>query len=97
MSFVDLVTISVVAGNGGPGSSSFRREKFVPNGGPDGGNGGRGGDVIIKANNNLQTLMDLKVRKTFKAKNGLPGMGGKRFGKDGEPCIIESPYWNDSY
>ena len=68
MTFVDLVSITVKAGNGGPGASSFRREKFAPKGGPDGGNGGNGGNIIFQANTNLQTLMDLKLKKVFKSK-----------------------------
>ena len=69
-SFVDRVQIYVTAGNGGHGSMSFRREKYIPNGGPDGGNGGRGGDVILEATEGLRTLAAFKYRKKYKAGNG---------------------------
>ena len=68
MTFVDLVSLTISSGKGGAGASSFRREKFVPKGGPDGGNGGKGGNVVFQANTNLQTLMDLKIRKKLKHK-----------------------------
>lgn len=91
MAFVDLVSLTIASGKGGQGASSFRREKFVPKGGPDGGNGGKGGNVVFRANTNLQTLMDLKIRKIIKAKNGQAGMPRKQFGKDGEDTIVEVP------
>ena len=91
MAFVDLVSLTIMSGKGGAGASSFRREKFVPKGGPDGGNGGKGGNIIFRANTNLQTLMDLKIRKVIKAQNGLPGLPKKQFGKDGEDMVIEIP------
>jgi len=91
MSFVDHITITIKAGDGGPGASSFRREKFVPMGGPDGGDGGRGGDVVFVATPKLQTLLDLTLRRVYKAKNGIHGGKKKMFGPDGEDCVIEVP------
>ena len=76
----DEAEISVRSGNGGPGAVSFRREKFVPEGGPDGGDGGDGGDVILRANGHLNTLTRTRKRKN-KAKNGLPGEGRQCFEK----------------
>jgi GTP-binding protein len=90
-SFVDEAIIEVSSGKGGAGSVSFRREKYIPKGGPDGGDGGRGGDVIFFIKENLRTLVDLKLKKTFKASNGQPGMGRKRHGKDGESVRIPVP------
>ncbi|MGE4170008.1 MAG: GTPase ObgE [Candidatus Margulisiibacteriota bacterium] len=91
MKFVDHVHITLKAGDGGPGKSSFRREKFVPLGGPDGGNGGKGGDVVFIATTQLNTLMDLTLRKNYMAQNGEAGKGKKLFGKDGADCIIKVP------
>jgi GTP-binding protein len=90
-SFVDEAIIEVSSGKGGAGSVSFRREKYIPKGGPDGGDGGRGGDVIFFIKENLRTLVDLKLKKTFKAENGQPGMGRKRHGKDGASIRIPIP------
>ena len=81
--FVDETTIEVSSGHGGAGSVSFRREKYVPFGGPDGGDGGRGGDVIFQVKENVKTLAHLRMRRNFHAQNGQPGMGERRFGKDG--------------
>ncbi len=89
--FVDRVDITVQSGNGGPGSSSFRREKFVAKGGPDGGDGGRGGDVVIKATARLQTLMDLTLRSRYVAQHGEHGGKKQMFGCDGRDCLIEVP------
>ena len=89
--FVDLAEISVLAGRGGKGAVSFRREKYVPKGGPDGGDGGRGGDIIFQADQNLTTLMDFKYKTTYKAGQGGDGMGKKMSGKDGENRIIRVP------
>jgi GTP-binding protein len=89
--FVDFVGFEVVGGKGGNGCVSFRREKFIEFGGPDGGSGGEGGDVIIRANNNLTTLLDFTQRKLFKAKNGLSGSGARRTGAKGEDLILEVP------
>lgn len=88
---VDKARIKIVSGKGGNGCVSFRREPFVPEGGPDGGDGGKGGDVIIRANRNLATLMDFKYQKKFKAENGQDGMRKKCFGKKGEDLIIDVP------
>ncbi len=91
MKFVDEALIEVFAGNGGKGCISFRREKWVPRGGPDGGNGGKGGDVILKVHPEMSTLLDLKYKKTFKAERGRGGKGSNQEGKGGEDCIIYLP------
>ena len=91
MKFVDRAVISVKAGNGGQGRVSFRREKFVPRGGPDGGDGGKGGDVIFEASSSLQTLMDLVIKRHYAAQNGAPGGGQKMFGLDGKDTILKVP------
>ena len=75
MKFVDEASITVQAGNGGNGALSFRREKFVPRGGPDGGDGGRGGDVLLQATTGLNTLADFRYTRKFKAKTGQAGAG----------------------
>ncbi len=89
--FVDETIIEVASGKGGAGCVSFRREKYVPLGGPDGGDGGRGGDVIFTVKQNLRTLTKLKLKRVFKAQNGQPGMGKKCHGKDGESIMIPVP------
>jgi len=89
--FIDETIIELYSGKGGPGAVSFRREKYVPKGGPDGGDGGRGGDVIFIVQENLKTLSHLKMQRVFKAKNGAPGEGRKRHGKDGESTLIPVP------
>jgi len=89
--FVDLVEIEVQSGRGGPGCVSFRREKYVPKGGPDGGDGGDGGSVFLEVNGNLNTLMDLRYRRKYKATNGLPGSGGKKTGERGKDLYIKVP------
>ena len=91
MRFADYAKIYVTAGNGGNGMAHFRREKFVPRGGPDGGDGGKGGDVILKGNVQLNTLLDLRYRKFIKAKHGEHGGSSRKTGKDGEPEILEVP------
>jgi GTP-binding protein len=91
MDFVDEVQLDVHGGHGGNGCVSFRREKYVPKGGPDGGDGGRGGDVILKAENRLATLFDLRHRKRVKAKNGLHGKGKNCHGKSGESVVVPVP------
>ncbi len=89
--FVDQVKIYVKAGDGGHGCVSFRREKYVPRGGPDGGDGGRGGDVILVADPQLHTLYDFYHRVHFRAENGRPGMGKKMTGRDGEDLVLRVP------
>lgn len=89
--FIDEVTIKVKAGNGGDGCSSFRHEKYVEMGGPDGGNGGKGGNVIFKAEKGLRTLIDLKYMKTIKADKGGNGSGNDKYGRNAEHTIIKVP------
>ncbi|MBN1646849.1 MAG: GTPase ObgE [Spirochaetales bacterium] len=89
--FVDETYIEVSSGNGGHGCVSFRREKYIPRGGPDGGDGGKGGDVIFVVKQNLKTLWDLKRKKSYKAGNGGQGEGSRKFGKDGADVLIEVP------
>jgi len=89
--FVDKATIVIRSGKGGDGAVSFRREPFVPNGGPDGGNGGKGGDVVFLADRGLRTLMDLKYMNKYKAMPGQDGMGSNKYGKGGEDLVIRLP------
>ncbi len=89
--FIDEVLIKVIAGKGGDGCTSFRREKYVAMGGPDGGNGGRGGNVVFVADNNLKTLIDLRVKKTIKGEKGLNGSGKNKHGRSAEDLIIKVP------
>jgi GTP-binding protein len=89
--FVDEAEIAVKAGDGGKGSVSFRREKYAPKGGPDGGDGGRGGDVILVARAEVNTLMDLTHRREYRAGDGEPGRGTLKNGKDGRDLIMELP------
>jgi len=89
--FIDYVKIYTKSGSGGAGSAHFRREKFVPKGGPDGGDGGRGGHVIIKGNKQLWTLLHLKYRKHVIAGNGVNGAGNLKHGADGSDEILEVP------
>ena len=91
MKFIDETTILVKAGNGGNGCLSFRREKYIPFGGPDGGDGGQGGSVIIKAKDGLNTLADFRNRSKFIAPNGKTGGGKNKKGRSGEDLIIELP------
>lgn len=91
MKFIDEVKIQVKAGDGGRGCLSFRREKFVPLGGPDGGDGGQGGDVLFRVDAGLSTLLDLRYRQHLKAGNGAPGMGKNRHGKNGEDLVVTVP------
>ncbi|HPQ40738.1 MAG TPA: GTPase ObgE [bacterium] len=90
-SFIDHAQIEVHSGKGGAGCVSFRREKYVPRGGPDGGDGGRGGDVVIKASRQHRTLLDYTYQKIFKAGKGRPGSGNNRHGKDGRTITIPVP------
>ncbi len=91
MKFLDQVKIYIKAGNGGDGSPSFRREKFIEFGGPDGGDGGKGGSVILKAEQNLNTLIDFRYQQHHKAKRGENGAGQNRTGKSGEDLILKVP------
>ena len=91
MKFLDQVKIYVKAGNGGDGSASFRREKFIEYGGPDGGDGGNGGSVILKAEQNLNTLIDYRYQQHHKAKRGDNGSGQNRTGKSGADLILKVP------
>lgn len=91
MKFIDYVTIKVKNGAGGDGCVSFRREKYVPNGGPDGGDGGNGGSVIIVADKGLNSLSDYRRGKLYKAEPGEPGKGARRHGKNGQDLILKVP------
>ncbi|KTD79245.1 Obg family GTPase CgtA [Legionella waltersii] len=91
MKFVDEAIIKVDAGKGGNGCLSFRREKFIPRGGPDGGDGGDGGSIYFEANNDLNTLIDFRYMRHYKAENGQPGMGGNCTGKKGDDLTISVP------
>ncbi len=91
MKFVDEATIRVEAGKGGNGCVSFRREKYIPFGGPDGGDGGDGGSVYLLGDNNLNTLVDFRYERRFKAENGQPGMGRNMTGKGGDDKVIPVP------
>jgi len=95
--FVDRAIIHVKAGDGGRGCVSFRREKYVPRGGPDGGDGGKGGDIIIKATSSLHTLLDLSSKRDYIAENGAHGKGKKRHGKSGKPLVIKVPTGTQIY
>ena len=90
-SFVDKVTITVKAGNGGQGAIAFHREKYVAAGGPDGGDGGRGGDVIVQVDPSMSTLMDFRYKRKFTATDGMPGQGKRCSGKDGQDVILRVP------
>ncbi len=89
--FVDQVTVYVKAGDGGAGCVSFRREKFVPKGGPDGGDGGRGGSVVLRADEGLSTLLDFRYRRVFRAQRGGHGEGGNRTGRSAPDLVIPVP------
>lgn len=89
--FIDLVEIYVKAGNGGKGAVSFRREKYVPKGGPDGGDGGKGGDVVIVSDPNMSTLLDYRYKRKYVAENGENGMGALKTGKSGDDIILRVP------
>ena len=91
MKFLDQVKIYIKAGNGGDGSPSFRREKFIEFGGPDGGDGGNGGSIILKAERNLNTLIDYRYQQHHKAKRGGNGSGQNRTGKSGDNLILKVP------
>ncbi|MDD7019777.1 MAG: GTPase CgtA, partial [Hornefia butyriciproducens] len=89
--FVDRAKIEIRSGKGGNGAVSFRREPFVPEGGPDGGDGGKGGDIVIVADKNLRTLMDFRYKKKYAAENGQDGMKKKKFGRNGQDLVIKVP------
>ena len=89
--FADEALIEVRSGNGGNGCIAFRREKYVPHGGPNGGDGGKGGDIIFTVKRNLRTLAKLRHKHCFKARNGSDGQGWNRHGADGEDCVIPVP------
>jgi GTPase len=91
MKFVDEVKISIASGRGGPGAVSFRRESYAPRGGPDGGDGGKGGDVIFKTSRHINSLVDYKNFKTYSAENGQPGMGVNCSGANGQDLIMVVP------
>ena len=91
MKFVDIAAIGIRAGDGGVGAVSFRREKFVPKGGPDGGNGGRGGSIILRANRHLTTLLDFQYRRNYNAPRGQHGMGSGKAGKSGADLWLDVP------
>jgi len=91
LKFVDQARIKVIAGDGGRGCLSFRREAYVPKGGPDGGDGGKGGDVIIRADPSLHTLLDCQYRQLYRAKRGTHGMGKDRHGRSADDLVIRVP------
>lgn len=91
MKFVDEAIIDVASGKGGDGSASFRREKFIPFGGPDGGDGGRGGHIFAVADNNINTLIDYRYSRRFEAKNGEGGHGSDRYGKAAADIVLRMP------
>jgi GTP-binding protein len=91
MKFVDEASIHVIAGKGGNGSASFRREKYIEFGGPDGGDGGDGGSVYLEGDSGLNTLVDFRHRRTYKAESGVQGKGQQRYGKKGEDIYIRVP------
>jgi GTP-binding protein len=91
MHFLDQAKIFIRSGAGGPGAVSFRREKFIEYGGPDGGNGGKGGDIIFEAVPNLNTLIDFRYTQHFRAQRGMPGAGANRTGAGGEDLVIKVP------
>ena len=91
MKFVDEASIHIIAGKGGNGSASFRREKYIQFGGPDGGDGGAGGSVFLEGDSGLNTLVDFRHRRIYKAENGVQGKGQERYGKKGENIYIRVP------
>ncbi len=97
MKFVDQAKIEVSAGKGGAGSVHFRREKFIPEGGPDGGNGGAGGSVILKADRNIHTLLDFHFKPKWAAQDGANGSGSRKDGKSGEDLLIKLPVGTEIY
>jgi GTP-binding protein len=91
MKFIDQVKVYIKAGNGGRGCVSFRREKYIPKGGPNGGDGGKGGSITLKASKDINTLLDIKYQQQYRAEKGEHGMGSDMHGKDGKDLIIPVP------
>src|SRR5712692_1715662 len=91
MQFLDQCKIYLKSGDGGRGSASFRREKFIEFGGPDGGDGGRGGDIVFVTANDLNTLIDYRYRQHFRAEDGRPGARRNRTGADGDDLVLRVP------
>ena len=91
MKFVDEAVIEVKAGDGGKGCVAFRREPFQPRGGPSGGNGGHGGDIVLEADEQLHTLLDFKFQQHHRAKNGVGGSGGDKHGANGDTLVLRVP------
>ncbi len=91
MKFVDEATITIKSGNGGAGCTSFRRERFIEKGGPDGGDGGDGGHIILRVDPRIRTLYEYRRQKLYSAKNGAPGSGRQKHGKNGAHCFLELP------
>jgi len=89
--FIDKAKIVVKAGAGGNGCVSFHREKYIAAGGPDGGDGGAGGNIILQVDDNLSTLMDFRYKRKYVAENGVDGMGQRKNGKDGKSLVIRVP------
>ena len=97
MKFVDQVQIEVEAGNGGDGCLSFRREKYIPRGGPDGGDGGEGGNIYLQADQRVNTLVDFRFKRIFKARNGHPGEGRNKTGKSADDLFVKVPIGTLAY
>lgn len=95
--FIDYAKIRIKSGNGGDGAISFRREKFAPKGGPDGGDGGRGGDIVAIGDTNLNTLLDYRYSKSYKGENGVAGSGGCKSGSRGQDCVLRFPLGTEVY
>ena len=91
MKFIDEAVIQVLAGKGGDGSASFRREKFIPRGGPDGGDGGHGGSILAVADRNINTLVDYRFARMHRAKKGENGHGSDRYGKGADDILLRMP------
>ena len=97
MKFLDQAKIYIKAGNGGTGASSFRREKYVEFGGPDGGDGGNGGSIIFESERNLNTLIDFRFKQHFKAESGRPGSKKNKTGAGGQDLILKIPVGTQIY
>src|SRR5690606_29812976 len=97
MKFADYAKVYLTAGNGGAGSVSYRREKYVPEGGPDGGDGGKGGDIIIRGNVQMNTILDLRYRKFIKAKHGQNGAGANKTGRNADDIVLDVPLGTVAY